>query len=195
MAPPFLALVCTFVTPQNVLFQGALRCIEQHPGHFQLNQCYIPYSETLRNSVKYPIKSVNDPCFYICLVYKYSKQLYILPLCQVCWPSIFRMIYLPHCLTRRTPCTDCILCRSVSYVSMRPIGRRNLITSDCCCWFSLLQRVFGKIRIYPREAFSSVGFITNDYSTVIDWSSFVYRVVLGIWLNPKMVGYLIQIQI
>ena len=27
---------------------------EQHLGHFQPNQCYIPYLETLRNSVKYP---------------------------------------------------------------------------------------------------------------------------------------------
>ena len=36
-------------------------CIEQHPGHFQPNQCYIPYSETLRNSVKYKKKTVNYP--------------------------------------------------------------------------------------------------------------------------------------
>ena len=35
--------------------------IEQHPGHFQPNQCYIPYQETLRNSVKYPKNPVNHP--------------------------------------------------------------------------------------------------------------------------------------
>lgn len=35
--------------------------IEQHPGHFQPKQCYIPYSETLRNSVKYSKNPVNHP--------------------------------------------------------------------------------------------------------------------------------------
>ena len=35
--------------------------IEQHPGHFQPNQCYISYSETLRNSVKYHKNPVNHP--------------------------------------------------------------------------------------------------------------------------------------
>ena len=35
--------------------------IEQHPGHFQPNQCYIPYSETLRNSVNYSKNPVNHP--------------------------------------------------------------------------------------------------------------------------------------
>ena len=35
--------------------------IEQHLGHFQPNQCYIPYSENLRNSVKYSKNPVNNP--------------------------------------------------------------------------------------------------------------------------------------
>ena len=35
--------------------------IEKHPGHFQPKQCYIPYSETLRNSVKYSKNPVNHP--------------------------------------------------------------------------------------------------------------------------------------
>ena len=34
---------------------------EQHPGHFQPKQCYIPYSETLRNSVKYSKNPANHP--------------------------------------------------------------------------------------------------------------------------------------
>ena len=52
---------------ENILFfPGKLSLdvsggIEQHPGHFQPNQCYIAYSETLRNSVKYPKNPVNHP--------------------------------------------------------------------------------------------------------------------------------------
>ena len=45
----------------KAISQGASGCIEQHPGHFQPSQCYIPYSETWMNSMKYPKKSVNDP--------------------------------------------------------------------------------------------------------------------------------------
>ena len=36
--------------------QDASGLIEQHPGRFQLNHCYKPYSEALRNSVKCPEK-------------------------------------------------------------------------------------------------------------------------------------------
>ena len=45
----------------RAISQGALGRMEQYPGHFERNQYYISFSETLSNSVKYPIKSVNDP--------------------------------------------------------------------------------------------------------------------------------------
>uniref|UniRef100_A0A3Q2EG64 Uncharacterized protein n=1 Tax=Cyprinodon variegatus TaxID=28743 RepID=A0A3Q2EG64_CYPVA len=43
----------------------ALGLIEQQICHFQSDQCYTSYSETLKTSTKYPIESFYDP-FKMC---------------------------------------------------------------------------------------------------------------------------------
>lgn len=72
--------------------------IEQHPGHFQPKQCYIPYSETLRNSVKYSKNPVNHP---------FKKYIVLI---KVMFYELRSLLRLKHCVSLRVGGTGCIWC-------------------------------------------------------------------------------------